>query len=87
MDSLCEEGGLHGPVKVCHSEVASPVVTAILTEEGDTTPAEFETARKDPVSIPDGRGPETTPKPGKSKGRKSRGLDISELIVFPFSGE
>uniref|UniRef100_A0A8K9WLT5 Arginyl-tRNA--protein transferase 1 n=1 Tax=Oncorhynchus mykiss TaxID=8022 RepID=A0A8K9WLT5_ONCMY len=64
MDSLCEEGGLHGPVKVCHSEVASPVVTAILTEEGDTTPAEFETARKDPVSIPDGRGPETTPKPG-----------------------
>uniref|UniRef100_A0A8C7H888 Arginyl-tRNA--protein transferase 1 n=1 Tax=Oncorhynchus kisutch TaxID=8019 RepID=A0A8C7H888_ONCKI len=64
MDSLCEEGGLHGPVKVCHSEVASPVVTAILTEEGDTTPAEFETARKDPVSVPDGRGPETTPKPG-----------------------
>uniref|UniRef100_A0A8C7H5J0 Arginyl-tRNA--protein transferase 1 n=1 Tax=Oncorhynchus kisutch TaxID=8019 RepID=A0A8C7H5J0_ONCKI len=68
MDSLCEEGGLHGPVKVCHSEVASPVVTAILTEEGDTTPAEFETARKDPVSVPDGRGPETTPKPGMSKG-------------------
>ncbi|XP_064788051.1 arginyl-tRNA--protein transferase 1 isoform X1 [Oncorhynchus masou masou] len=64
MDSLCEEGGLHGPVKVCHSEVASPVVTAILTEEGDTTPAELETARKDPVSVPDGRGPETTPKPG-----------------------
>ncbi|XP_042179361.1 arginyl-tRNA--protein transferase 1 isoform X5 [Oncorhynchus tshawytscha] len=64
MDSLCEEGGLHGPVKVCHSEVASPVVTAILTEEGDTTPGEFETARKDPVSVPDGRGPETTPKPG-----------------------
>nr|XP_046215122.1 arginyl-tRNA--protein transferase 1 isoform X4 [Oncorhynchus gorbuscha] len=64
MDSLCEEGGLHGPVKVCHSEVASPVVTAILTEEGDTTPAEFETARKDPVSVPDGKGPETTPKPG-----------------------
>eukprot|EP00063_Salmo_salar_P035061 XP_014009896.1 PREDICTED: arginyl-tRNA--protein transferase 1 isoform X2 [Salmo salar] len=64
MDSLCEEGGLHGPAKVCHSEVASPVVTAILTEAGDTTPAEFETARKDTVSVPDVRGPETTPKPG-----------------------
>ncbi|XP_055757631.1 arginyl-tRNA--protein transferase 1 isoform X3 [Salvelinus fontinalis] len=64
MDSLCEEGGLHGPAKVCHPEVASPVVTAILTEEGDTTPVEFETARKDPVSVPDGRGPESTPKPG-----------------------
>ncbi|XP_041722314.1 arginyl-tRNA--protein transferase 1-like [Coregonus clupeaformis] len=63
MVSLCEEGGLHGPAKVCHSEVESPVVTAIQTE-GDSTPAEFETARKDPVSVPDGRGPETTPKPG-----------------------
>uniref|UniRef100_A0A8C7LM96 Arginyl-tRNA--protein transferase 1 n=1 Tax=Oncorhynchus mykiss TaxID=8022 RepID=A0A8C7LM96_ONCMY len=53
-----------------------------MPTEQDTTPAEFETARKDPVSIPDGRGPETTPKPGKSKGRKSRGLDISELIYL-----
>uniref|UniRef100_A0AAZ3SBN8 Arginyl-tRNA--protein transferase 1 n=1 Tax=Oncorhynchus tshawytscha TaxID=74940 RepID=A0AAZ3SBN8_ONCTS len=53
-----------------------------MPTEQDTTPGEFETARKDPVSVPDGRGPETTPKPGKSKGRKSRGLDRSELIVI-----
>ncbi|KAK6328957.1 hypothetical protein J4Q44_G00009350 [Coregonus suidteri] len=64
MDSLCEEGGPLGHAKVCHSEVESPVITAIQTEKGDTPPAKFETPRKDPVSVPDEKGPATTPKPG-----------------------
>ena len=70
---LCEEGGPLGHAKVCHSEVESPVIIAVQTEEGDTTSAKFETARIDRVSVPNERGPQTIPNPGESKCRKLEG--------------
>ncbi|XP_019902964.1 arginyl-tRNA--protein transferase 1 isoform X2 [Esox lucius] len=62
MESLCEEGALRGPAKICPSQVEGLEVTATSIEvAGDANPAQLETDRK--VS-PDRRGPVTSPKPG-----------------------